>query len=64
MKTDTPPLTPREREVLEHISMGKTSKHVAADLGISENTVEVHRKNIYSKLNVHSVVELLRTIFL
>jgi DNA-binding NarL/FixJ family response regulator len=51
-------LSPREREVLQLVAEGKTSKMIGVDLGISENTVEIHRRNIMQKLNLHSVAEL------
>lgn len=53
-------LTPREREVVQLLAEGRTSKEVAASLGISVSTVEAHRANIMRKLNVHSVAELVR----
>jgi DNA-binding NarL/FixJ family response regulator len=48
----------REREVLQLIAEGKTSKRIASALGISVNTVEAHRRNIMRKLGLHSVAEL------
>jgi DNA-binding NarL/FixJ family response regulator len=51
-------LGPREREVLQLIAEGKTSKEVAAHLYISVKTVDMHRQNIMNKLNLHSVAEL------
>jgi DNA-binding NarL/FixJ family response regulator len=51
-------LGPREREVLQLIAEGKTSKEVAANLYISVKTVDMHRQNIMNKLNLHSVAEL------
>jgi two-component system NarL family response regulator len=47
-----PTLTPREIQVLELISLGERNKEIAARLGISEETVRVHIKNLFSKLNV------------
>jgi len=59
---DTDPLleqlTPREREVLTHIAEGHTNREIATALGISVRTVDRHRENIMSKLNLHSRVEL------
>jgi len=53
-------LTNREREVLQHVIQGKLNKQIAADLGIHERTVKLHRSNITTKLRVHSVAELTR----
>jgi DNA-binding NarL/FixJ family response regulator len=54
------PLTPREREVLQLLAEGKTNKDVAQSLGIGVKTVETHRMNLMSKLQLHSVVDLVR----
>ncbi len=51
-------LTPREREVLHCIVAGKRNKAIAAELGISERTVETHRASIMHKSSTHSVAEL------
>ncbi len=48
----SPTLTPREIEVLNLVSLGKRNKQIAALLGISEETVPVHVKNIFAKLKV------------
>lgn len=53
-------LTGREREVVQLLAEGKTSKEVAIGLGISVKTAETHRANIMRKLNLHSVSELTR----
>lgn len=53
-------LTPREREVLQLVAMGKASKEVAKTLDIKTKTVEAHRANIMNKLDLHSVSELVR----
>ncbi len=53
-------LTQREREVLEHLLAGKTSKETAKDLEISPRTAEAHRRNLLHKLGVGSAKELLR----
>jgi DNA-binding NarL/FixJ family response regulator len=47
-----PPLTPRERDVIELMAGGMRNKEIAAKLGISEDTVEVHARNIFTKLGV------------
>ena len=61
-KTDLPPdpLSPREREVLQLVAEGKTTKEVAAILGISVKTGESHRTRIMSKLNIHETAGLVR----
>jgi FixJ family two-component response regulator len=53
-------LTPRERELLEHVVAGKLNKQIAADLGISEATVKMHRARMMAKTKVQSVAELAR----
>jgi FixJ family two-component response regulator len=53
-------LTPREREVLEHVAAGKLNKQIAAALGTVEKTVKVHRGRMMEKLGVRSVAELVR----
>jgi len=53
-------LTPREREVLEHVVTGKLNKQIAGDLGTVEQTVKVHRARVMQKLKVQSVAELVR----
>jgi DNA-binding NarL/FixJ family response regulator len=51
-------LTSREREVLQMLAEGKTTKEVAVALGLSVKTAETHRSNIMQKLHLHSVSEL------
>lgn len=51
-------LTPRELEVLQHIAAGKSNKEIAAQLGLSANTVAVHRANIMDALGFHKTAEL------
>lgn len=53
-------LSPREREVVQLIAEGKSNKEVATLLDISVKTVETHRKHIMSKLELHSVSDLVR----
>lgn len=53
-------LTEREREVFLRVAAGAANKAVAADLGISERTVEVHRAQMMKKLGARSVAELVR----
>jgi DNA-binding NarL/FixJ family response regulator len=51
-------LTPREREVVQLLAEGKTSKEVAVALNLSVKTVETHRTNIMRKLDLHSIADL------
>jgi DNA-binding NarL/FixJ family response regulator len=53
-------LTGREREIVQLLAEGKSSKEVAVALGISIKTAETHRANIMRKLELHSVSELVR----
>jgi DNA-binding NarL/FixJ family response regulator len=53
-------LTPRERQVLQLIAEGYTSKEIAKVIDISYKTVDTHRSNIMHKLDMHSVAELTR----
>lgn len=53
-------LTAREREVLEHAARGLHAKEIAAALGISPRTVEVHKTRVMEKLGVRNVAELVR----
>jgi DNA-binding NarL/FixJ family response regulator len=57
-KTSRGHLTPREREVLQLLAEGKTSKEVAVALNLSVKTAETHRTNIMRKLDLHSVADL------
>lgn len=53
-------LTHKEREVLQLIAEGHSSKQIAKDLNLSLNTVHVHRNNIMKKLGIHKQAELVR----
>jgi two-component system, LuxR family, response regulator FixJ len=55
-------LTPRERDVLREVVAGRLNKQIAADLGIGERTVKLHRTAITTKLKVRSVAELARLV--
>jgi DNA-binding NarL/FixJ family response regulator len=54
------PITGRQREVLQLLAEGKSSKEVANILGISFKTAETHRANLMRKLNCHSLAEIVR----
>jgi DNA-binding NarL/FixJ family response regulator len=60
--TDRPtdPLSQREREVLQLVAEGKSTKEIAILLGISTKTAESHRRHIRSKLNLHETASLVR----
>ena len=51
-------LTPRERQVLQLLSEGKTTKGIGFDLQVSVKTVETYRQQIMDKLNIHNIAEL------
>lgn len=53
-------LTPREREIMELVLAGHPSKNIAADLGVSQRTVENHRASIMKKTGAKSLPELAR----
>ena len=57
-RDDTSLLTEREREILQLIAEGNSSKEIAANLNLSIKTVASHRQNIMDKLNCHDVVKL------
>jgi len=61
-KAELPPdlLTPRERQVLQLVAEGKTTKQVAKLLGITQKTAESHRTRIMEKLDVHETASLVR----
>jgi len=54
------PLTGQERKVLQLIAEGRTTKEIALELGLSANTIQVHRKNLMTKLNIHKETSLVR----
>lgn len=62
VKTLVEKLTPREKEVLEMISRGWTTKEIAATLSLSPRTVESHRSNIAEKIGTTSVAEMARIV--
>lgn len=57
---ENPVLTPREREIVQLVAEGKSTKELADSLGIKPKTAETHRTNIMRKLNLHSVTEVVR----
>ena len=57
---ENPVLTPREREIVQLVAEGRSTKEVADKLNIAPKTAETHRTNIMRKLNLHSVSQLVR----
>ncbi len=53
-------LTPREREVLQLLTEGKSNKEIGVVLGMTTKTAETHRAHILAKLDLHSMSELVR----
>ena len=53
-------LTPREREVMQHVVSGRLNKQIASDIGISEMTVKIHRGNVMRKMKAASLPDLAR----
>jgi len=53
-------LTPRERELLQLIAEGNTTKEIAAKLSISVKTADTHRTNVMNKLDIHDIAGLTR----
>lgn len=53
-------LTPREHQVLDHVVTGRLNKQIAADLGITEKTIKVHRARAMEKMGVTTLAELVR----
>ena len=55
-------LTPREREVLTMVTQGKANKVIAADLQLSQRTVEIHRAHVMEKMGANSLAHLVRMV--
>ena len=53
-------LTPREKEILNHVVAGKANKVIAFDLGVSQRTVEIHRARVMEKMAARSLAHLVR----
>jgi FixJ family two-component response regulator len=60
LKTHFETLTPREREILALVSSGLMNKQIAAELGLAEITVKIHRGHIMKKMGAKSLADLLR----
>ncbi len=57
-------LTPREHEVMAMVTDGKSNKEIAAALGVSAKTVEVHRARVMDKMRADSLAELVRMVMI
>jgi two-component system response regulator FixJ len=55
-------LTPREHEVMEMVTEGRSNKEIAMDLGVSAKTVEAHRARVMEKMGAGSLAELVRMV--
>jgi FixJ family two-component response regulator len=55
-------LTPREKEVLDLLTVGKANKMMAQDLGLSQRTIEIHRAHVMEKMGARSVAQLVRMV--
>ena len=53
-------LTPREREVMEHVVKGRLNKQIAADLGTGEQNIKLHRAHVMRKMGVETLADLVR----
>jgi FixJ family two-component response regulator len=53
-------LTSRERQVMTLVTLGKMNKHIAAEIGLSEMTVKVHRGRLMKKMGARSIADLVR----
>jgi FixJ family two-component response regulator len=53
-------LSPRERQVMEHVIAGRLNKQIAGDLGLSEITIKIHRGAVMRKMGVHTLPDLVR----
>jgi FixJ family two-component response regulator len=60
LQTHFQTLTPREREILAFVSSGLMNKQIAAELGLAEITVKIHRGHIMKKMDAKSLADLLR----
>jgi two-component system response regulator NreC len=60
IEPDVDPLTPRERQVLQLVAEGKTTKEIAQLLGVSGKTAETHRTRMMEKLGIHNAAGLVR----
>jgi FixJ family two-component response regulator len=62
IRTNFDKLTPREREVMALVAAGRLNKQIAAEIGITEATVKLHRGQVMRKMHVRSLAELVRMV--
>src|SRR3954452_20952531 len=55
-------LSPREREIMVHVTQGRLCKQIAGDIGLAEGTVKVHRSRLMRKMKTRSLPELSRMV--
>ncbi len=55
-------LTPRERQVLNHVMDAKATKVIAIEMGLSQRTIEIYRANVMQKMQSRSIAQLVRVI--
>ncbi|KQY14293.1 hypothetical protein ASE23_27265 [Rhizobium sp. Root73] len=55
-------LTPREREVMRHVAMGRLNKQIAHELAVSEMMIKIHRSRMMRKMHVGSLAELVKKL--
>ena len=60
LRTKFETLTPREQEIMDCVARGLMNKEIAAQVGIAENTVKVHRGNVTRKMGARSLADLVR----
>jgi DNA-binding NarL/FixJ family response regulator len=60
VQPDAIPISPRERQVLQLVAEGKSTKEIASVLGISVKTASAHRSRLMSKLDIHETAGLVR----
>ena len=58
--TNTSILTAREREVLQLVAEGQSTKNIAAQLNVSDKTIETHRQNIMKKMKFNNIAEMIK----
>jgi len=56
-------LTPRERDVMNYLLLGRANKVIAMELGMSMRTVETHRSRIFLKMGVRNAIDLVRRFY-